>query len=85
MFQFVAIVGVEGQFHIGSNEDKPGPAGKMMRHSTSTRLLKTLGCIESFMIAFSRLTLLEKVQYVEKRRVNNNFHFYQHVLGTKKK
>ena len=71
MFQFVAVVGVEGQFHVGSSEDEPGPTSKMMKHSTSTRLLKTFGRIESFTIAFNLL--------------KNNFHFYQHVLDTKKK
>ena len=28
MFQLFAVVGVEGQFHLGSSEDKPGPGGK---------------------------------------------------------
>ena len=56
----------------------------MIKHSTSKRLFKTLGRIESFTMAFSCPTLLKK--YIEKRRVENyNFHFYQHVLDTKKK
>ena len=64
-FQFVAIAGVEGQFHVGSNGDEPGPTGKMMEHATSTLLLKTLSRIESFTIAFNRLALLKK--YMEKK------------------
>ena len=40
-FQFVAIVGAQGQVHVGSKMDEPGPTGKMIKHSTSTRLLKT--------------------------------------------
>ena len=56
-----ATVGAEGQFHVGSNEDEPGPTGKMIKHSTSTRLLKTFGRIKSFTIAFNRLALLKKV------------------------
>ena len=73
---------VEGQFHVGSHKDEPGPTGKMMKHSTSTRLLKTLGRIEAFTIAFSHPTLLK--EYIEKRRVDN-FHFHQQLLHTKKK
>ena len=42
-FQFVAIVGAEGQVHISSKEDEPGPTNEMIKHSTSTPLLKTLG------------------------------------------
>ena len=61
-FQFVAIVGVEEQFHVGSNEDEPGSADEMIKHSISTRWLKTFGRIVSFTIAFNRLiTLLKKV------------------------
>ena len=62
-FQFVAIVEAEGQYHFGSNKDEPGPTGrlkKMIKHSTSTRFLKTLGRTEYFTIAFSRLTSLKK-------------------------
>ena len=43
-----------------TKEDKPGSTGKMVKHSTSTRLLKTLGRIESVTIAFNRLTLPKK-------------------------
>ena len=60
-FQFVAIVVVEGQFHIGSTEDEPRPTGKMIKDSTSTRWLKTCGRIVPFTIAFNRLTLLKNV------------------------
>ena len=35
------------QVHFGSKEDEPAPTGKMIRHSTSTPLLKALGRIES--------------------------------------
>ena len=59
-FQLVAVVEVEGQVHVGSKEDEPGPTGKMLKLSTSTPLLKTLSRIESFMIAFNCLTLLKK-------------------------
>ena len=79
----MAIAVVEGQFHVGSNEDEPGPTDKIIKHSTSTRLLKTLDRIESFTIAFNCLELLKK--YVEKRRDTDNFHFYQDVLDTQKK
>ena len=44
-FQFVSIVGAEGQGYVGSKEDEPGPTGKMIKHSSSTFLLKTLGRI----------------------------------------
>ena len=61
-FQLVATVGVEGQFHVGSNEEEPEPTGKMIRHLTFTRWLKTFGRIVSFTIAFNRrITLLKKV------------------------
>ena len=42
MFQFVAIVRIEKQFYIGSNEDEPGPTGKVIKHLTSSRLLRTV-------------------------------------------
>ena len=29
-FQFIAIVRVEVQFHVGNNEDEPGPTGKLL-------------------------------------------------------
>ena len=61
LFQFVAIVVVEGQFHVGSSKNESGPTGKTIKYSTSARLLKTLGRIESLKIAFNRLTLLKKV------------------------
>ena len=31
-FQFVAIVGAEGQAHDGSKEDELGPTDKMIKH-----------------------------------------------------
>ena len=43
LFQFVAIVGAKGQVHVGSKEDKPGPTGKIIKHTTFTCLHKTLG------------------------------------------
>ena len=60
-FQFVGIVEFKEQFRVGSIEDEPSLRSKMRKYSTSTRLLKTLGRMESFMIAFSRQTLLKKV------------------------
>ena len=59
-FQIIAIAGAKGQVYGGSKEDEPGPTGKMIKHSTSTRLPKTVGRIESFTIAFNRLNLLKK-------------------------
>ena len=44
-FQFAAIVGAEGQVHVGGKEDEPGPTSKMIKHPTSTPMLKTLGRI----------------------------------------
>ena len=43
IFQFVAIVGAEGQVLVGSQEHEPGKTGKMMKHSTTRHLLKTFG------------------------------------------
>ena len=69
---------------LGSNKIKlgaraPEPTHKMIKHSTSTCLLKILGHItESFTIASNRLA------FFEKKPVTDNFHFYR-VLDTKKK
>ena len=71
------------KFHVGSNEDETEPTGKMIKHLTSTRLLKTFGRAESFMIAFNHLPYSKK--YIEKKRLPDNFQYYQHVLDTKKR
>ena len=43
IFQFVAIVGAEGQVLVGSKEYKPGQTSKMIKYSTTRHLLKTFG------------------------------------------
>ena len=75
-------MGVEGQFHVCSNKDEPGLTGKMIKHSTSTRWLKTCGRIVSFTIAINCLALLKKI--LRKSELLIYFYFYQHVLHTKK-
>ena len=86
-FQFIAIVGVNGKFHVSSNEDEPGPTCKMTKHSTSARLLKTLSRLESFTIAFNRLTLLKKVcrEKLKKRVTDDFLHLLRCARHEKKK
>ena len=53
---------------VGRNEDEPGPTGEVMKHSTSTRLLKTLSCIESFTIYWEWYTVLTQKSILRKGR-----------------
>ena len=70
-------MGVEGQFHVGSYEDEPGPTRKVIKHLTSTSLLKTLDHESS--------NLAQKSILRESELLIITFNFYQHVLDTKKK